>query len=376
MHEGRTLAAWLPELVAEEPETRRRAGAAVAMIHLQCAALPGAPFQAGMTAALESGRFPSEPFVRALIARCRKESDDRLTKFTNGECDFTMADVGGMTALGCVGTAARPVVPQVVEMLSDRDSGIQEAAFKILGALGVAARHCLRDILPKLGGYWSSEASQALSEIVGDDAVSQDLIIRLLEPGNPVERRRCAISILAALGTRVRRVSRTLLTMTENTEKDLELRAGAVGALGQVSADVDAETLDRVLERLLEIERREDPYLRTSAHYSLGALRRRPAEAVPLIAKDLGNTDACDKEPHAGAVWALGKFGPEAAPAVPTLLNHLKVNPQVDSAVVETLGLIGPAAAAALPKLERLSKKAYIDPRVVETAMHRIRGQD
>ena len=82
-----------------------------------------------------------------------------------------------------------------------------------------------------------------------------------------------------------------------------------------------------------------------------------------LSCEHFGSVEHWLKEP---VVVALGRIGPEAAPAVPTLLKHLnepdacggydawwKVN------AVWALGRIGPAAREAVPLLERIVQKVH-----------------
>ena len=52
-------------------------------------------------------------------------------------------------------------------------------------------------------------------------------------------------------------------------------------------------------------------------------------------------------------MYALGQFGPEAAPAVPDLISILDRNDDTSTLAASALGKIGPAAKQAIPSLLR-----------------------
>jgi adenylate cyclase len=76
-----------------------------------------------------------------------------------------------------------------------------------------------------------------------------------------------------------------------------------------------------------------------------------------------------------GSAMALESIGPEAAPAVPALIQALKDREGVvRQRAAIALGVIGPAAQDALPALQEAAKWDPVRP-AAEEAIRKIRGR-
>lgn len=124
---------------------------------------------------------------------------------------------------------------------------------------------------------------------------------------------------------------------------DPDQRLAACAALGHV-AHLDP---DSALPAILKLATDPDVDCRSQAVSSLGMTKS--AQAVPALIKALE-----DPEPgvRADAAQALGQLGAAAAPAVPALQTALKAKElELRRQALSTLGTIGPAAAPALPEI-------------------------
>jgi WD40 repeat protein len=124
--------------------------------------------------------------------------------------------------------------------------------------------------------------------------------------------------------------------------------------------------LDRTLVLALMIEALKDSGLRDRAIDGLGSLGPEAAPALPALLEELRLGLKHNPFGAAGVIRALGRIGPSAAPVVPTLRQLIASAPlgghdyeEVEAA--RTLGRIGPAASAAIPELVGLLLK-YPDP--------------
>jgi hypothetical protein len=119
------------------------------------------------------------------------------------------------------------------------------------------------------------------------------------------------------------------------------------------------------LPRLMEFADRDQ-----GAIHALGKLGPEAAPAVPTLTAILKASP--DKEKRRLAAQALGKIGPAAKGAVGELISAMKNDdPKVARYAAEALGLIGdPRAAAAI---EAARKSARIDPQTAAVALWRLR---
>jgi HEAT repeat protein len=120
--------------------------------------------------------------------------------------------------------------------------------------------------------------------------------------------------------------------------------ARALGAIGPAAAPAVND-----LVQMLRAENREE------AEAAVSALAKIGKPAVQPLAKFLESSN--DPQMVIQVAKALGGMGPDAAAAVPALIEKLKNPPKVPAilaAIVEALGNIGPAARDAVPVIKDL----------------------
>jgi HEAT repeat protein len=216
-------------------------------------------------------------------------------------------------ALGSIGPAAAPAVPALLEVLRERrDDANSVAAVQALGRIGASARTVVPDLLRRLERHGHSNERElrlavveALGRFGGDAAEAVPALLPLLlDEADIVES---AVWTWASLPSTVADATLALwvarLGITDRVEKTRMCRAALTA-------------LDRI----------DGKWPQTEAAKKLlpGLLKR----------LDLANADLRHE-----AVLALGRFGKEAAPAVPQLLKLLddpdpKVRRDVTSALV------------------------------------------
>jgi HEAT repeat protein len=129
-------------------------------------------------------------------------------------------------------------------------------------------------------------------------------------------------------------------------DSDLFVRWAAARTLGGL-APRQAESVVPALARLLRPE--EDLNVRQAVETALGKFGPDAAEAVPALTRALGRGTM---PLRVGAIKALESIGTAAEPALPAIAWRLKdASPQVRAEAARVLGRFGPAAARALPAL-------------------------
>ena len=226
--------------------------------------------------------------------------------------------IEALLALASIGEAARPAVETVASVLeNDPFTGVKYAAAYALGRLG------------------DSKAIPALEKA----AESDDPILKLT-----------ALWSLVRLKPNDRELmERAVQAFAEGLQSDNEqLRSVAATAFAETDIPVDiaeGPLLKSLVDKLDQatIDRLVDAFV------------KRGKAAVPRIVRAL---DDPKHLPH--AVQILNRIGPDAAEAVPKLVELLdKVeDPSIRRDIIVALGSIGPASAPALPKLLKLLKTA------------------
>lgn len=199
-------------------------------------------------------------------------------------------------------------------------------------------------------------------------------VIRMLDKGKTPDDRTTAVELLALIGGRDKAVTPTLLGALD--DPDPLFREMVISSIGSYLGDADI-----VLPRLEQImlDQRNSPIVRSEAARVIGRYESRavcyessllqalqdtepdvrayaarslarigaPADdAVPLLIALLDDPLTKDH-----AIIALGEFGPDAAPAVPRLIEIASDRFDPWRFATMTLGQIGPPATDALPML-------------------------
>lgn len=141
-------------------------------------------------------------------------------------------------------------------------------------------------------------------------------------------------------------------------QEDVAQRAAAAAALGRVTSGTDV-----ALDRLLQLSRDDDMWVRGLAITALGDVARQPERVVPRLIEALDDYDEFDPDwtyssEHERVTEALKAFGHAAAPALSALVARIRnAEGEADREVIEILGRLGPIAREALPLLEELARE-------------------
>jgi len=162
---------------------------------------------------------------------------------------------------------------------------------------------------------------------------------RALTADNPVERE-AAVKSLGEGGADSLAVLQFLL---RQNSADAEVRWTAAELLGKLGSTARPAAAD-----LVAALDDSDPHVRSVAATALSAIEVSAAEAVGPLVKLL------DRGATVPVLRALSVFGPDAAPALPTLRTVLKdetLDPEIRWNAARTIGKMRSAAAAAIPDL-------------------------
>ena len=133
-------------------------------------------------------------------------------------------------------------------------------------------------------------------------------------------------------------------------------RANVAAVIGILSTAIDPSERPRAVSVLTKAIQDQDHSVRRNAIYALGQYRQDAAPAIPDLTSCLSEVNS---EISFHAAQVLGGMGPLAKPAVPKLIEALKTGPILPTLglglgdeAARALGRIGPDAKAALPALK------------------------
>jgi HEAT repeat protein len=183
---------------------------------------------------------------------------------------------------------------------------------------------------------------------------------RALKDTDP-EVRATAADALYAFGRGPEAEAEVSRLITRLQDKDPDVRYRAVEMLGVLprAAELAAPALAKAL-------RDRDPWVRRRAAFALGLRGLERKATIPLLMEALKDRSAfAIFDCHAMlAAMALGRIGPDAKEAVPTLTETLESSfPWDRREAALALGAIGPAAKAALRELRRALRDEAVDVR-------------
>ncbi len=225
--------------------------------------------------------------------------------------------ISAMQAMAGMGPAARPKIDKVIACLDSTNVNMVKYACEAIGAMGQAGKPATKKLIWVVKNGTTSgrgNAALALSKIgLQKDVDIVKILATRLMAFNTVERERFLYS-LARLGPAAKEVLPKVKILMETRKYNTQVVAAY--AYWRISGEAE-----RPLEVLIERSRK------------LSTGRQ--------------------------AIEVIGKFGPAGAPAVDALLKHVNIDPKEivrrELAVV-ALGKIGPKAKKALPSLEYLAK--------------------
>ncbi len=247
-------------------------------------------------------------------------------------------------AISLLGDAGAPLVPGLTAALDDPSRAVRASAAWALGNVGSAATRAAPRLRRSLGDpdpFVRAGAAHSLGNLGSRDAV-EPLIERLDDPDERV--RRYAAEALAAIGLRADSVAALRRLLRETSAPGRGLAAAALGQLGAEGREAVPELIAAALDTRGDV--------RWRAIWALGRIGPPAKPAVGMLRAALADADLRWR-----AAEALGGIGPEAAEAVPDLLALLAdPSSNVRWRAATALGQIGaPQAAAGLAK-------AVVDP--------------
>lgn len=289
-------------------------------------------------------------------------------------------------------------LPDLIEGLKDRLPTMRFRAAKALGRLGWLARDALWDLAEALDDENPKvrEASaQAIGQI-GIDAVPT--LVFMLKHSDKYVRRQ-AVWALARLGS----LARTTLPYLCDALKDTDPRtatgaAQAIGNMGSEGADaipalaeamrgtnivlcrLASKALSQIgpaaIPTLIEHLQHADPFVRGESALALGWMGPSAAVAVPYLIALL-NANVTSQDP-AQTVSSTNALPNALTPATPLFISPAeKAGPEESSQLfaIQALGRIGPAAIAALPTLQEITSQGPEPLRpAAQTAIRLIQG--
>jgi HEAT repeat protein len=260
-------------------------------------------------------------------------------------------------ALGHHGEAAQAAVAALARALSDNDPKVQAAAAIALGNLGLAGREALPQLIQALDRDLP-EVVHTLARFGPGAKPAVPGLVRRLPQGAPIDQG-WVIDALAAIGPEARAAVPALQARKSAGYNSVKL----VRAIWKIdgNADLAVTELVEMAKHLKNYQSEKHDVVRL-----LGEIGPQAARAVPFLVEILRSQEPLSDSLKEDAYEALGQIGPGAKEAVPVLLEALadtKAFGRTSSRVARALGKIGPEARAAIPQLTRLADRGDYDTR-------------
>ena len=343
---------WVSELKDGDAEARREA--AYQLHQLGREALPALPaLIEGLGDREQQVWFHCLMAIAAIGPDAAPAIPKLMETFNQGQRRRGDAQVSYRTAyaLGCIGPAALPVLREAVA--SDNNNR-QEGAARALGFMGSAAAPAIPELLALF-----HESDQELRDVavetfglVGAEAVEP---LRQTLSVEDREARASAALALGEIGQAALPAAQQLAELARQDPASL-VRGSAIEALRRLGYP---DLLPLLLERLASGAEADPETVEEEADQKAAVdalLLLRPAEqvTVPALIPLLQSPEAALA---ARAAHVLGRIGPPAQAAIPSLVRRLEGDPTREATYVEALANIGPAAAPPL-----LSKLGQVNP--------------
>jgi HEAT repeat protein len=253
-------------------------------------------------------------------------------------------------ALAAIGPHASAAVEPLTELLSDDLDLLQYAAVTALRQIADSGNPELLERLHKLASQGGTPdvrvaAARTLATLAGEDGKSalQPDVVNVLVEGLASADDHVSSDAIHGLAAAGGAATDSILPLLES--KDETTRANAADALAILGLSAPSAT-PALIRSLDTAEGHSTRHLLRA----LAAVGSDPEVAIPAVLKVLDQQSS--DETRLTALRALGEFGAEAAPAVPSIVALLEGDdPRMRMEAVETLGEIGPAASAAVPPL-------------------------
>jgi HEAT repeat protein len=307
--------------------------------------------QAAAEAIGQIGAMPPEALRQLTDAL---ESGDNLVRAQTAE------------VLGNIGESAAAATPVLVEALADDNDRVRAKAAEALGKLGESATDAVPELVRALkdqDNWVSALAAEALGEIgAASDGPAPARVVsglmRSLRHTNPHVREKAAES-LGKLGNDARPALPGLERAAEN-DQETAVRRQAIWALGEAGSLSDSGT--RIVLAAIE-----DPHpeLRATALEALGK-RAEPTDAViASVVRALEDSNDLVQVEAARTLTRWADLRPAVVEGLCKLLR--RGSPTVQAQAAQSLGKLGPGATSAGPTLLQATLQA--DEEVRENAL-------
>jgi HEAT repeat protein len=259
-----------------------------------------------------------------------------------------------------------PAVPALVGVVKDPQHRGRRLAIDALGTIGPDAAEALPALKAALADRDDPDRHrtiQAKWRIDGDEAFAVSELVPLLDTPRG---RECngAVRVLALMGAEAREALPDLIRAMRQY-KDYNVTS-AVAELAPHAPELAVPAL---------IDALNDPELAADAAGALPGLGVEADAIVPPLVRLLEQTDDGDSNRYRLAV-ALEPYGPDAWPAIPTLVRLLRhPNTVVRGPAAEMLGRLGPRAREAVPALTEALGDVYVAEEAAQ-ALAKIMGGD
>jgi HEAT repeat protein len=215
-----------------------------------------------------------------------------------------------------LGPAGRPAVPALIQLLDDRDPGVQGAAAQCLAGIGPAAQEAVPALVRLLKAHrgaarWPNDrvlasAVRALGEI---GPAASAAIPYLADTTNDV-------ALLALIKIRQGSFQPFFDRLKDTSDAPRWSRTAAeLSGLGT--------NADPAIPLLVAAFQHTNKHIPHQAVFIVGQLHRRPEVCLPALVSLLNSTN---KDLRADALNALRSFGPAAKPAAPEIVRCLNDN--------------------------------------------------
>jgi HEAT repeat protein len=285
---------------------------------------------------------------------------------------------------------ARKAFPGLVAALKSWDSDVSTAAFRLLGLIGLPAVHDMVNALSKaedtidkvyimrllarIGpgaaialpslaralGSKSIQARVAAAEALANIGPSAEAAVPALVAGlaDPyADGRKAVAACLARIGAAAEPAIPALLPLLADRDSGVrEAAALALEKIGPKTVPALIETVQtrdvRRLKAWIASMIKTSQWLTRPGYESIAIDYPKAWSSLHWAAYDIMEERACLEAAQEAALQVLGKFGPAASAAVPTIVQALAdPNPAIKVAGIQALGRIGPEAKSAVPNL-------------------------
>jgi HEAT repeat protein len=252
-------------------------------------------------------------------------------------------------ALGWLGPAAKPAIPDLVNALGDNFPFVASSAAHVLSGLGPSTRDALPAIVTHLrvrDSFAAANVAELIVKIAGESPDTVSSLTPMLREPDEIKTR--VLRLLPKLGRPAVAASSQIEPLMDST--NVSVRFAAIAALWDL---VPARQFE-LLPKLEEFATSPNQNIRVETGLKLVRMQPLTARAAELLAAVAGTTG---NEFRWQAFTRLRDRGREASNAVPILVAHLNAEePRVAARAAEALGEIARPADNVLDALEKAKK--------------------